>query len=125
MSANQPLGPFVIGERVGASVWLAEDTRRNGRKVAIKLLTKQLPKDPAKREALIRDIRLAAALFHTFIVPIIDITPVGDNLLMVMEAIDGQPIARKVSGAPLERGEVFRIAYQLASVVKYLHIKNI
>ena len=123
-SATPPLGPYAIGERVGASVWLAEDTR-HGRPVAIKLLTKQLPKDAAKRDALIRDIRLAAGLFHTFIVPISDITPVGDNLLMVMDVIDGQPIARKVTGAPLERAEFFRIAYQLAHAVKYLHVKNI
>jgi tetratricopeptide (TPR) repeat protein len=124
MSETPPLGPYAIGERVGASVWLAEDTR-NGRAVAIKLLAKQLPKDVAKRDALIRDVRLAAALFHTGLVPVQEIAPVGDNLLMVMDVIDGQPITRKVAGAPLERGEFFRIAYQLAHVVKYLHVKNL
>jgi tetratricopeptide (TPR) repeat protein len=124
MSANPPLGPYAIGERVGASVWLAEDTRK-GRAVAIKLLAKQLPKDAAKREALIRDVRLAAALYHAFLVSVIEITPVGDNLLMVMDVIDGQPLSRKVRGAPVDRGEFFRIAYQLSHVVKYLHIKNL
>jgi serine/threonine protein kinase len=124
MSSNQPLGHYVIGERVGASVWLAEDSR-NGRKVAIKLLTKQLPKDQIRREALIRDLRIAAALYHTFLVSVIEITPVGDNLLMVMEAVEGQPLARRLAGAPVERTEFFRLAHQLASVVKYLHVKNI
>jgi len=124
MSTGQPLGPFVIGERVGSSTWLADDTR-NGKRVAIKLLTRQLPKDQAKRDALIRDVRVAAALYHTFLVPILEIVPEGDNLLMVMEVVDGQAIARKVNGAPVERTEFFRIAYQLASVVKYLHTKNI
>jgi tetratricopeptide (TPR) repeat protein len=124
MSANQPIGPYVIGERVGASVWLAEDTR-NGRKVAIKLLTKQLPKDAVKREQLVRDVRLAAALYHMFLVSIVDIAPIGDNLLMVMEPIDGQPLTRKLAGAPVERAELFRLGFQLASVVKYLHVKNI
>ncbi|MDP9190964.1 MAG: protein kinase [Acidobacteriota bacterium] len=124
MSDTPPLGPYAIGERVGASVWLAEDTR-NGRAVAVKLLAKQLPKDVAKRDALIRDVRLAAALFHTSLVPVQEITPAGDNLLMVMDVIDGQPITRKVAGAPMERGEFFRIAYQLTHVVKYLHIKNL
>ena len=124
MSANPPLGPYAVGERVGASVWLAEDTRK-GRPVAIKLLAKQLPKDAAKREALIRDVRLAAALYHAFLVSILEITPVGDNLLMVMDVIDGQPISKKVSGAPVDRGELFRIAYQLSHVVKYLHVKNL
>ncbi|HEV7763683.1 MAG TPA: protein kinase [Thermoanaerobaculia bacterium] len=124
MSANPPLGPYTIGERVGPSVWHAEDTR-NGRRVAIKLLTKQLPKDAAKREALIRDVRLAAALYHAFLVPVVEIAPVGDNLIMVMEIVNGQSITRKLNGAPVARTELFRLAYQLASVVKYLHVKGI
>ena len=69
-------GPFAIGERVGSSVWLADDSR-NGKKVAIKLLTRQLPKDHARREALIREVRVAAALYHTFLVPIAEILPEG------------------------------------------------
>ncbi|HVG22516.1 MAG TPA: protein kinase, partial [Thermoanaerobaculia bacterium] len=117
-------GPFVIGERVGSSVWLAEDTR-NGKRVAVKLLTRQLPKDPVKRDSLIREVRVAAALYHAFLVPVLEIVPEADNLLLVMEAIDGLPIARHVAGKPLERAEFFRIAYQLASVVKYLHTKSI
>lgn len=124
MSSTQPIGPFVIGERVGTSVWMAEDTRNN-RRVAVKLLTKQLPKDQAKRETLVREIRIAAALYHSFLVPILEITPVGDNLLMVMDVVDGQPLTKKLGGKPLERGELFRIAYQLIGVVKYLHIKGL
>ena len=124
MSSNQPLGPYAIGERVGSSVWLAEDTR-NGKKIAVKLLTRQLPKDAARREALIREVRVVAALYHTFLVPIVEIVPEGDNLLMIMDVVDAQPIGRKVQNAPVDKAEFFRIAYQLASVVKYLHMKNI
>ncbi len=124
MSSSQSLGPYAIGERVGSSVWLAEDTR-NGRKVAVKLLTRQLPKEAARRDALIRDVRVSAALYHTFLVPVSEIVPQGDNLLMIMDVVDAQPIARRVHGAPLDRAELLRIAYQLAAVVKYLHMKNI
>ena len=124
MSSNPPLGPYVVGERVGTTVWLAEDTR-NGRRVAIKLLTKALPKDSGKREAMIRDVRVSAALYHTFLVPIQEIAAVGDNLLMVMDVVEGQNIAKKLHGQPLDRDEFFRLAYQLASVVKYLHTKFI
>jgi serine/threonine protein kinase len=74
---------------------------------------------------LIRDIRLAAALYHTFLVSVVEITPVGDNLLMIMELIDGQPLTRKLGGAPIERQEFFRLAHQLSSVVKYLHVKGL
>jgi len=117
-------GPYAIGERVGSSVWLAEDTR-SGKRVVVKLLTRQLPKDAVRRDALIREVRVAAALYHTFLVPVVEIVPEGDNLLMVMEPVEGQAIARRLAGRPLERPEFFRIAYQLASVVKYLHTKSV
>ncbi|HEY0160245.1 MAG TPA: protein kinase [Thermoanaerobaculia bacterium] len=124
MSSSQPLGSWVIGERVSTSVWLAEDTR-NGKQVAVKLLTKQLPKEQAKRDTMVRDVRIAAALYHAFLIPILEITPVGDNLLMVMELVDAQPVARRAAGGALPKSEVLRIGYQLASVVKYLHMKGL
>ena len=122
--SNQVLGPYAIGERVGASVWIAEDTR-NGKRVAIKLLSKQLPKDEGRRDTLIREVRVAAALYHAFLVPILEIVPLGDNLVMVMEVVEGEPISKKLRGKPLERSELYRLAYQLVSVLKYLHTKNI
>ena len=124
MSTSSSIGPFRIGERVGSSVWLAEDTR-NGKPIAIKLLTRQLPKEASKRDALIRDVRVSGALYHTFLVPILEILAHEDNLLMVMERVDGLAISRKVHGKPMEKEGFFRLAYQLASVVKYLHTKNI
>jgi serine/threonine protein kinase/tetratricopeptide (TPR) repeat protein len=105
-------------------VWLAEDTRA-GKKFAIKLLTKSLPKEAVRREAMIRDIRVTAALFHTFLVPIHEIVPVGDNLLMVMDVVDGQPLTKYLGGQALDRSGFFRLAYQFASVLKYLHMKGI
>jgi tetratricopeptide (TPR) repeat protein len=124
MSSSEPLGPYVIGERVGTSVWLAEDTR-SGKPVAVKLLTKQLPKDAARRETLIRDVRVTAALYHTFLAPILDIVAVGDQLILVMERVQGQSLTKHVAGKPLDRTQLFRLAYQLAEVVKYLHVKAI
>jgi len=124
MSSNQPLGPYVIGERAGASCWLAEDTR-NGKKVVLKLLTKALPKETARRDTMIRDVRVAAALYHAFLVPIAEIAAIGDNLVMVMDIVDAQPITKKLAGRPVDRAEFFRLALQLAHVVKYLHTKGL
>lgn len=121
--STQSLGPYVIGERVGTSVWLAEDTR-NGKRVALKLLSKQLPKDDGRRETLIREVRVAAALYHAFLVPIVEITAIGDNLVMIMEVVEGMSMSRKLRGQPVDRAEFFRTAYQLAAVLKYLHTKE-
>lgn len=121
--STQSLGPYVIGERVGTSVWLAEDTR-NGKRVALKLLSKQLPKDEGRREVLIREVRVAAALYHAFLVPILEIIPIDDNLVMIMEVVEGMSVSRKLRGQPVDCAEFFRVAYQLATVLKYLHTKE-
>ncbi|HEX8155325.1 MAG TPA: serine/threonine-protein kinase, partial [Thermoanaerobaculia bacterium] len=124
MSSVEPLGPYRLGERVGSSVWIAEDTR-NGKRVALKLLTKQLPKDQAKRDALIRDVRVSAALYHAFLVPILEIAAIGDNLVMVMDFVEGETVSKHVRNRPLESPQFFRLAYQLAEAVKYLHMKGV
>ncbi|HJW95496.1 MAG TPA: protein kinase [Thermoanaerobaculia bacterium] len=111
-------------ERLGTSVWKAEDTRSE-KNVAVKILSRQLPKDPARRESLIRDVRVASALYHAFLVPIVEIVPAGDMLLMVMELVDAAPITRYLNGQPLDRARFFRIAYQLVDAVKFLHAKNV
>lgn len=127
------IDPFVAGgsvlsfrllERVSASVWRAEDTR-NGKTVAIKVLTKQLPRDAARREVLIRDIRQGAALYHASLVTIIEVTPADDALLLVMEWFDGRPIATAYRGRAADRTEFFRVAYQLSDAVKLMHAKNL
>jgi tetratricopeptide (TPR) repeat protein len=130
MSTVDPFVPggevlqFRLVERVGASVWRAEDTH-SGRSVALKILTRQLPKDQARRDTLLRDARLGAALFHTFLVPVLEIVPAGDTLLLVMEWVEGQSVPQKTGGKPLERAEILRITYQLADVLKLLHARNI
>ncbi|HEX3579099.1 MAG TPA: serine/threonine-protein kinase, partial [Thermoanaerobaculia bacterium] len=127
------IDPFVAGgtilsfrllERVGASVWRAEDSR-NGKTVALKVLTKQLPRDPARREAVIREIRQGAALYHSSIVTILEICPADDALVMIMEWFDGLPIATAFRGRAAERTEFFRVSYQLADAVKLMQAKNV
>src|SRR5689334_24584553 len=97
MSSVEPFAPgsnlltYRLIERVGtSSVWRAEDTR-SGKSVAAKVLAKQLPRDAAKREALLREVRIGGALFHTSLVNIVEIAPAGDALLLIMEWFDGQP----------------------------------
>jgi hypothetical protein len=130
MSTVDPLSPGAtllnsrLVDRVSPSVWRAEDTR-NGRAVALKILTRQMPKDTVRREALLHDIRQNAALYHSFLVPIQDITLAGDILLLVMDFVEGEPIGKSVHGRTIERDEFFRIAYQLTNALKFVHGKGL
>ncbi len=123
MSATQP-GPYRVGERISTSIWKGEDTR-NGKPVALKILTKQLPKDQGKRDSLIRDVRVAAALYHSFVVPIIEIVPLGENLVLAMQWMEILPLSKYLNKKAQPRGDFFRIAYQLVDGVKYLHTKGL
>lgn len=124
MSSVPTVGPYRLGERVGTSVWKAVDSR-NGKDVALKILTKQLPKDTAKRDALVREVRVAAALYHAFLVPIQEIVPIGDNLILVMDFIDAQAVSKRVTGKALDRSAFFRLAYQMTDAVRFLHAKGL
>ncbi len=127
------IDPFVAGgnvlsyrliERVSATVWRAEDTR-SGKPVAVKVLTKQLPRDPARREMVIRDMRQGAAIYHASLVTNIDVLPADDALILVMEWFEGRPVAAVFRGHAAERTEFFHIAYQLADALKLMHAKNV
>ena len=110
-------------ERVSNSVWKAEDTR-SGKPVAVKILSKSLPKEPAKRDAVVRDVRQAAALHHAFLIPIKEVVA-GDALLLVMNWVDGKSLSEHVKGKPLDRTELFRLFYQVADALKFVHAKNL
>jgi tetratricopeptide (TPR) repeat protein len=58
-------------------------------------------------------------------VPIHEVAVVGDNLLMVMEVVEGKSLTKHGAGNALGRDEFFRLAWQLVDVVKYLHVKTI
>src|SRR5436309_975426 len=113
MSTIDPFSPgstvlhYRLGDRVGGIVWQAEDTR-NGKKVAIKILSRQLPRDPARRDAMVKEVQQHAALYHTNIATILEVIPANDALIMVMEWVEGQPVAKQFSGKPADRATFFR-----------------
>ncbi|MDQ6799212.1 MAG: serine/threonine protein kinase, partial [Acidobacteriota bacterium] len=130
MSLPDPFAPgstllnYKMGDRVSSAVWRGQDSR-NGKKVAIKILSRQLPKDPGRRESLVRDVRLAAAIYHTSLVNILEVAAAGDALILVMEWVEGYPISAVVKNRPLDRQNFFRIAYQAIDAMKLLHAKNL
>src|SRR5437763_943552 len=124
LSPGSSIGSFRLGERIGNTVWQAEDTR-NGKRVAVKLLTRSLPRDPQRREAMVHEVRQNAALYHVSLVGIIEIAVAGDMLLLVMDFVDGMSLSKRFANHPAERPEFFRIAYQAVDVLKLLHIKNL
>jgi hypothetical protein len=95
MSADSPTGSVVNGFRIGellargamGAVYLAED--RDGRRVALKLLSPELAHDERFRQRFLRESRLAATLDHPNVVRTLAAGEDGGVLYLAMEYVDG------------------------------------
>jgi eukaryotic-like serine/threonine-protein kinase len=122
------LGHYRIVEMLGkggmGEVYLADDTRLQ-RRVALKILAKELSGDPDRRERFEREARAAAALNHPNIVTIHSVEEVDGIPFLTLELIDGQTLADLIpeGGLPLDR--VLTLAIPLADAVGAAHQRGI
>src|SRR5262245_45472010 len=109
------VGPYEITALIGSGgmgeVYKARDVRLD-RTVAIKILPAALADDPDARIRLEREARAVAALNHPHICTLHDVGP--DYL--VMEMIDGQPLA-----GPLPLARALEFASQILSALDAAH----
>jgi Tol biopolymer transport system component/predicted Ser/Thr protein kinase len=122
------LGHYRIVELIGkggmGEVYLADDTRLQ-RRVALKVLARELAGDPDRRERFEREARAAAALNHPNIVTIHSVEEVDGIPFLTLELIDGQTLADLIpeGGLPLDR--VLTLAIPLADAVGAAHQRGI
>jgi serine/threonine protein kinase len=118
------LGPFQVIDRLGAGgmgeVYRALDTRL-GRKVALKVLPKELLSD---REGLARfalEARSASALNHPNIVTIFEIGQADSSPYLAMELIDGWTLRTLIEAGPLPVKKTLDLAMQIAAGLAKAH----
>lgn len=88
------------------------------RTVAIKALHPHLSKDPELRTMLIDEARVATRVRHPNVVPTLDVLSDGPDLLLVMEYVEGESVARLMSRLRAQgRSVPPRIAVAIASDV--------
>ena len=118
------LGPYEITARAGAGgmgeVWRGRDTRL-GRDVAIKVLPAEFAENAQLRARLDREARSISALSHPHICTLFD---VGEGFL-VMEFIEGESLAARLSRGPLSLTEVLRYGQQIAAALDAAHRKGL
>ncbi len=110
-----------IGEGGMGSVYLATDLELD-RKVAVKLLAKNLVGDAEVVERFEREARLTAKLDHPNIVPIYDVGRTEDRPFIVMKKLEGDTLAgllRQKGG--LSPDETLKLLRQLAAGLDYIH----
>jgi serine/threonine protein kinase len=122
------LGPYEIEEAVGAGgmgeVYRARDTRLE-RSVAIKVLPAHLAESPALRQRLDREAKAISSLSHPHICPLYDVGHEDGVDYLVMEFIEGETLADRLSRGPLPIEEVLRFGVQIADALEKAHRQGI
>src|SRR5687767_9377842 len=121
------LGPYevlgLIGEGGMGQVYRAADTRLD-RAVAIKVLPAALD-DPIRRERFEREARSISRLEHPNICPLYDIgelpNSVGGGLFLVMQFLEGETLAQRLTRGPLSIKETLDVAIQIAEALAVAH----
>jgi hypothetical protein len=118
------LGPYEILSRIGAGgmgeVWQAKDTRLD-RSVAIKILPAAFAEDANFKLRFEREAKAISQLNHPNICTLYD---VGDDYL-VMELLEGESLADRLSRGPLPLPEVLRFGAQIADALDRAHRSGI
>jgi len=128
LAAGARLGPYEIVAPLGAGgmgeVYKARDTRL-GRTVAIKVLPEQLSADADRRRRFEREAKAISALSHSHICTLFDIGQESDVTYLVMEHLDGETLAQRLSRSALPIRQVVEIGAQIADALDAAHRQGV
>ncbi|HEY0141971.1 MAG TPA: protein kinase [Thermoanaerobaculia bacterium] len=105
-------------------VYKARDTRLD-RTVALKVLPAHLSNDEELRRRFELEARAISAISHPNICTLFDIGSHEGREFLVMEYLQGQTLAERVTQGPLPLDEVIRIGTQMADAMEKAHRKGI
>jgi serine/threonine protein kinase/tetratricopeptide (TPR) repeat protein len=123
-------GPYRLDSRIGGGgmgeVYRAHDTRL-GRPVAIKVLLSHVAVDEPARQRFEREARVVAGLNHPHICTLHDVgtyrgsTAGGQIPYLVMEFLDGETLADRLTRGPLAFEDALDCAIEIASALDTAH----
>jgi Tol biopolymer transport system component len=134
LDAGTQLGPYAILAQIGAGgmgeVYKATDTRLS-RTVAVKVLPSHFSYDPEMKQRFDREARTVAGLNHPHICTLHDIgrerpSPDADPVdFIVMEYLDGETLALRLSRGALPLAEALKVGIQIADALEKAHAQGV
>jgi eukaryotic-like serine/threonine-protein kinase len=122
------LGPYDIVAPLGAGgmgeVYRARDTRLD-RQVAIKVLPESLSSSPQMRERFEREARAISTLSHPNICTLYDVGNHEGVEYLVMEYLEGESLADRLSRGPLPLPQVLKFGIEIADALDRAHRQGI
>jgi serine/threonine-protein kinase len=119
---------YEIVDRLGAGgmgeVYLAQDTRL-GRNVALKILPEMFAADDERVARFEREARVLASLNHPNIAALYGLERAEGKSFLVMELVEGQTLAERITRGPIPVEEALKIACQMAQGLETAHEKGI
>src|SRR5262249_41966943 len=102
----------------------ARDTRLD-RTVALKILPGEVAADADRMRRFVREAKAASALNHPHVATIYEIGEAEGVNFIAMEDVEGQTLAARISGHPLQVNEIVEIGCQIADALDEAHSKGI
>ncbi len=128
LGPGQRLGPYEILSPLGAGgmgvVWRARDTRL-GREVALKVLPDDLAGSAERRSRLDHEAQLLASLNHPSIAALYDVLDHEGSPVLVMEVVEGETLAERLSRGPLPLKSALELALPIAEALEAAHERGI
>ena len=109
-----------LGEGGMGEVYRARDTRLK-RDVAIKVLPESVARDPERLSRFEREAELLATLNHPNIAAIYGLDEAAGIQFLVLELVDGESLAQRITGGPMRLGDALPIANDVAHALEAAH----
>ena len=109
-----------LGEGGMGEVYVAEDTTL-GRKVALKVLPRDMATKSGRLQRFRREARTVAALNHPNIVTIHAVEEADEVTFLAMELVEGDSLQSRVRPGGLPLDEILAIALPLAEALEAAH----
>jgi len=125
---GKTLGHYLVRQELGrggmGEVYLAEDLAL-GRKVALKFLPDAFTGDPERMARFEREAKLLASLNHPNIAAIYGLEQAEGKRFLVLEYVEGETLAQRLSKGPLPIEEALGVCRQIAEALEAAHEKGV